>query len=84
MEGVMRKIQMKDAKAKLSTVVDQAARGKPSVITRHGKSAAVVLGFADWERLSRVPSFGRLLMAAPIASRDLPQRNRAPLRDVGR
>ena len=83
MVGVMRKIQLKDAKAKLSTVVDQAARGKPSVITRHGKPAAVVLGFADWERLSRVPSFGRLLMAAPIASGDLPKRNRAPLRDVG-
>ena len=79
----MRKIQLKDAKAKLSTVVDQAVRGKPSVITRHGKPAAVVLGFADWERLSRVPSFGRLLMAAPFASGDLPQRNRAPLRDVG-
>ena len=49
----MRKIQLKDAKAKLSTVVDQATRGKPSVITRHGKPEAVVLGFADWERLSQ-------------------------------
>jgi antitoxin Phd len=79
----MQKIQLKDAKAKLSMVVDQAARDKPSVITRHGKPAAVVLGFADWERLTRVPSFGRLLMAAPIASGDLPQRNRMPLRDAG-
>jgi hypothetical protein len=34
----MRKIQLKDAEAKLSTVVDQATRGKPSVITRHGKT----------------------------------------------
>lgn len=79
----MRKIQLKDAKAKLSTVVDQATRGKPSVITRHGKPEAVVLGFADWERLSSVPSFGRLLMAAPIAPDDLPRRNRAPLRVTG-
>src|SRR6516164_8498896 len=63
---VMRKIQLKDAKANLSWVVDQAARGKPSVITRHGKPEAVVLGFADWERLSRVPSFGRLLMSVPL------------------
>ena len=45
----MRKIQLKEAKAKLSSVVDQATRGKPSVITRHGKPEAVVLGFADWE-----------------------------------
>ena len=31
-----------------------------------------MLGFADWERLSTVPSFGRLLMAAPLAPGDLP------------
>ena len=78
----MRKIQLKDAKAKLSAVVDQATRGKPSVITRHGKPEAVVLGFADWERLSRVPSFGRLLMSAPIEAGDLPERDCTPLRDA--
>jgi len=54
MRDVMRKIQLKDAKAKLSSVVDQATRGKPSVITRHGKPEAVVLGFADW---SGYPAF---------------------------
>src|SRR6478672_6004222 len=81
MRDVMRKIQLKDAKANLSAVVDQATRGKPSVITRHGKPEAVVLGFADWERLSRVPSFGRLLMAAPLEPGDLPERNRGPMRD---
>jgi antitoxin Phd len=79
----MRKIQLKDAKAKLSTVVDDATRGKPSVITRHGKPEAVVLGFADWQRLSHVPSFGRLLMSAPLEPADLPERNRAPVRDRG-
>lgn len=79
----MRKIQLKDAKASLSAVVDQATRGKPSVITRHGKPEAVVLGFADWERLSRVPSFGRLLMSAPLEPGDSPERNRASLRDAG-
>jgi len=82
-EDAMRRIQLKDAKATLSTVVDQAIRGKPSVITRHGKPEAVVLGFADWERLSSVPSFGRLLMAAPLESADLRERDRAPLRDAG-
>jgi len=79
----MRKVQLKDAKANLSAVVDEATRGKPSVITRHGKPEAVVLGFADWERLSQVPSFGRLLMSAPLEAGDLPERNRAPLRNSG-
>jgi prevent-host-death family protein len=79
----MRKIQLKDAKAKFSAVVDQAMRGKPSVITRHGKPEAVVLGFGDWVRLSRVPSFGRLLVSAPLEPGDLPERDQAPLRDSG-
>jgi antitoxin Phd len=79
----VRQIQLKDAKARFSAVVDQAIRGKPSVITRRGKPEAVVLGFADWERLSRVPSFGRLLMSAPIEPKDLPERNRTPMGGSG-
>lgn len=79
----MREIQLKDAKARLSAVVDQALRGKPSVITRHGKPEVVVLSFAEWERLSNVPSFGRLLMSAPLEPGDLPERNRSPMRDPG-
>jgi prevent-host-death family protein len=81
-EETMRKIQLKDAKANLSTVVDQAVRGKPSIITRHGKPEAVVIGMADWQRLSNVPSFGRLLMSVPLEPQDLPERNRAQMRDA--
>jgi antitoxin Phd len=73
----MRRVTLRHAKAGLSAVVEQAARGKPSVITRHGKPEAVVLGFSDWERLSRVPSFGRLLMSAPLEEGDLPKRRSA-------
>lgn len=79
----MRKIQLKDAKANLSAVVDQATRGKASVITRHGKPEAVVLGFVEWQRLSSVPSFGRLLMAVPLQPSELPERDRTPMRDAG-
>ena len=76
----MRQIQLRDAKAKLSTVVDEAVQGKPSIITRHGRREAVVLSYEEWERLSEVPSFGRLLMSAPIANGDLPSRSKTPLR----
>jgi antitoxin Phd len=76
----MREIQLRDAKAKLSSVVDDAVRGNPAIITRHGKKEAVVLSFKEWERLSQVPSFGRLLMAAPIGPDDLPERDRTPMR----
>ena len=78
----MRKIQLRDAKASLSAVVDNAIQGKPSVITRHGKREAVVIGYAEWERLSHVPSFGRLLMSAPVEVTDLPPRSRTPIRNA--
>ena len=77
----MREIQLRDAKAKLSAVVDDAVRGKPSVITRHGRPEAVVVSVAEWERLSKVPSFGRLLMSAPLTAGDLPDRNQVAPRE---
>lgn len=79
----MKEIQLKDAKANLSSVVDDAVEGKASIITRHGKPEAVIVGFADWERLSRVPSFGRLLMEAPASLKDIPKRNTARIRRPG-
>ncbi|MGO9006195.1 MAG: type II toxin-antitoxin system Phd/YefM family antitoxin [Beijerinckiaceae bacterium] len=77
----MREIQLRDAKANLSAVVDEAIRGETAVITRHGKPQAVIIGFAEWERLSHVPSFGRLLMSAPIEAKGLARRNLARIRD---
>jgi prevent-host-death family protein len=62
----MREIQLKDAKARLSAVVDDALRGEEFVITRHGHKEAVVVSWETWRRLSNVPSFGRLLAAAPL------------------
>ncbi len=78
----MHEIQLREAKATLSAVIDSARRGEPSIITRHGKRAAVIISFEEWERLSRVPSFGRLLMAAPIEPGDLPERDLNALRQV--
>ena len=76
----MRNIQLRDAKANLSAVVDDATQGKPSVITRHGRREAVVMGYDAWKKLSTVPSLGRLLMAAPMEPGDVPPRSRKPLR----
>jgi len=78
----VREIQLRDAKATLSAVVDDAVRGEASIITRHGRPEAVVIGFEEWKRLSNVPSFGRLLMTAPLAPDDVPERDRSPMRDI--
>ncbi|MEX6509092.1 type II toxin-antitoxin system Phd/YefM family antitoxin [Jiella sp. M17.18] len=76
------RLQLRDAKATLSAVVDGAVRGEPTVITRHGRPEAVVLGLEEWQRLSSVPSFGRLLMASGLEAGDLPERSRKPARDA--
>jgi antitoxin Phd len=75
----VRQLQLREAKAGLSAVVDQAMQGEPSVITRRGKPAAVVLGYDEWQRLSNVPSFGRLLMSLPLADDTLLERDQTPL-----
>ncbi|WP_438753115.1 type II toxin-antitoxin system Phd/YefM family antitoxin [Pararhizobium sp. O133] len=79
----MNEIQLKDAKAKLSAVIDDAINGNGAIITRHGRKAAVVISFQEFERLSRaVPSFGWLLANSPLEEGDLPERNPArALRD---
>ena len=78
----MNRIQLRDAKATLSAVVDQALLGEPSVITRHGRPEAVVLSYKEWQRLSQVPSFGRLLMEAALDAEELPKR-KGGLRSTG-
>src|SRR6516162_7181853 len=49
--GKMKEIQIKDAKARLSSLIDAAMRGQAAIITRRGKRQAVLLSFKEWERL---------------------------------
>ena len=58
--------------ATLSAVIDQARQGEPSIITHHGRPEAVLPSLDEWQRLSQMPSFGRLLMAAPLDADELP------------
>ncbi|MGE0726236.1 MAG: type II toxin-antitoxin system Phd/YefM family antitoxin [Alphaproteobacteria bacterium] len=80
----MRKIALREAKASLSAVVERAEHGESTTITKHGKPAAVIVPWPEWDRLRRVPSFGALLMAAPIEPGDLPPRRRTGLRGLRR
>jgi antitoxin Phd len=70
----LREIELDNAKANLSRVVDEAAQGRSTGIARQGQKQAIVLGYDEWQRLSRVPSFGRLLVSAPLEASDLPSR----------
>jgi len=74
-EGTLRTISLQDAEDDLSALVASAARGETTIIARHGQPEAVLIGMAEWERLSRVPSFARLLMAVPLGEGDFPARD---------
>ena len=76
----MREIKLRDAKANLSAVMNEAMQGKPVIIRRYGKRQVIVVSYEEWERLSTVPTFGRYLMAAPLTSDDLLRRNKSTLR----
>jgi antitoxin Phd len=79
----MHEIQLKDAKATLSAMIDDTLRGEEFAITRRGRKEAVVISWATWQRLSNVPSFGRLLASSPVEDGDIPERVRTPPRDAG-
>lgn len=77
----MRELQLRDAKACFSAVVEQAANGTGTVVTRHGQPMAVVLGYDTWQRLTgSCPSFADLLLAFPSVG-DI-DRDPSPARDL--
>jgi prevent-host-death family protein len=62
----MHELQLRDAKASFSAVVEKAAKGEETVVTRHGQPMAVVLGYDAWRRLTgSFPSFADLLLDFP-------------------
>lgn len=66
---------LQDAKNKFSAVVDAAARGQPQVVTRRGVNTAVVISYAEYERVTAVregrhPSLGEYLLAMPTQGMD--------------
>jgi prevent-host-death family protein len=75
----MKEIQLREAKATLSAVVEAAEKGEPTTITKHGRPAAVIVSHGEWTRLkTRVPSFADLLLAVPsLDPQDLPKRRPA-------
>jgi prevent-host-death family protein len=78
----MKTIQLREAKATLSALVDAAEHGEPTVITRHGRPAAMLVPIDMGERLGAPdrPSFADFLMSIP-ADVEV-ERDATPLRPV--
>ena len=79
----MRTLQLREAKASLSAVVEAAERGEATTITKYGRPAAVVVPVEEAKRLypTERPSFAALLMGIPHAVEI--ERDTSPLREAG-
>ncbi|WP_239992365.1 type II toxin-antitoxin system Phd/YefM family antitoxin [Rhodopila globiformis] len=79
---IMREMQLREAKAAFSSVVDNAASGHETVVTKHGSPVAVVLGYEQWRTLKGAkPSFASLLLSFPDVGEI--ERDQTPPRDLG-
>jgi prevent-host-death family protein len=78
----METVQVRDAKARLSALIEAAESGTPTTITRHGRPAAVIVPVEDALKLYGVKkrSFAELLLAFP-GDVEI-ERLRTPPRDV--
>ncbi len=79
----MRTLQVRDAKAGFSALVEAAERGEPTTITRHGRPAAVVVPVDVARRLypDEKPNFADFLLSFPGMPEDF-GRDRTPTRSV--
>lgn len=79
----MQEVQLRDAKAQFSAVVDAAEQGEATVVTRHGTPVAVVVGHAEWQRLTGArKGFAEQLLAFPEDTGEI-GRDPTPPRDPG-
>lgn len=78
----MKTIQLRDAKAILSALVDAAEKGEPTLITRHGRAAAMLVPVDMAGRLgaSDRPSFADFLLSIPAGIEV--ERDATPLRPI--
>ncbi len=78
----MKKLQLRNAKASLSALIEAAERGEATVVTKHGKPAAMIVPFEAGRRLypdpMDKPSFADFLMSVPTDPEA--ERNPVPLR----
>jgi prevent-host-death family protein len=78
----MKTVQLRDAKATLSALVDAAEKGEPTVITRHGRPAAMLVPVDLGKRLHAPErrSLADFLLSIPTGFEVT--RDQTPLRPV--
>ncbi len=73
---------LREAKDKLSAVIDAALEDEPQIITRRGVRTAVVLSYDYYRRLLRHQKLSEFLRVSPLAGVELDlTRDTSPIRD---
>ncbi len=80
----MKKWQLQEAKAKLSTLIKETKKGGPQQITVRGKAEAVILSAKQYEKLSSPEnSFVEFMANSPLKGLDIKvQRDKSLCRDL--
>jgi prevent-host-death family protein len=74
----MRTWQLQEARRRFSELVSHALSRGPQRVTRHGKTAVIVVSEDEWNEVTqKIPSFGKLLANCPLDSKDLADRRPA-------
>ena len=79
----MKTIQLREAKAGLSALVEAAGKGEPTIITKHGKPTAMVVPIDEGRKLypqSNQKAFVDFLLRYPGGIEF--ERNESPSREV--
>jgi antitoxin Phd len=65
----MKTLQLREAKAQFSALVDAAEKGEPTMVTKHGRPAAMVVPIDHARKLypENKPGFAELLLSMPHA-----------------
>ena len=75
--------QIQDAKNKLSEVIARALTQGPQVITKHGENTAVVVSYAEYEKLRKSQSkLSEFFSSSPLAGVDLSRDKSSPRKGV--
>ena len=78
----MRTLQLKEAKTAFSAIVEAAEHGEPTIVTKHGQPAAMIVPIEEGRRLypDDRPGLADLLLSLP---EDLDiERDASPVRDI--
>ena len=76
--------QLQEAKSKFSEMVERTLEKGVQIVTRRGRKTVVILGFDEYERLTKhTENLAQFLLASPLVGSDLViERDKSTPRDL--